>query len=84
MALVGAEQVAERRISSRRGMVIALVVFARTVTLADRVFCGQLCEKAAVHSSSLSKKVQHRDTDASQCIPPTVFATLDGGAFRSL
>jgi hypothetical protein len=74
--LVGAEEVAERRILSRRGMVIALVAFALTASLAERVFYGHLCEKAAVHSSSLSKKVQHRDKDASQCIPPVAQFSL--------
>jgi hypothetical protein len=68
--------VSERRILSRRGLVIACVVFALTASLADRVFYDKLYEKAAVQSSSLRTKVQHRDQDASQCAPPVAQFSL--------
>jgi hypothetical protein len=51
-------------------MVIACVVFALTASLAERVFYDKLYEKSAAQSSSFRTKVQHRDQDASQCIPP--------------
>lgn len=54
---------------SRRGFVVALVVFALTVSLATRVFHGSVHTKVEVSSSDDYQKVLHRDKDAVEWSP---------------
>ena len=61
---MGAERVLEVRPFSRRGLAVALVIFALTTSLATRVFHGSIGNKAEASSSSVYQKVQHRDKDA--------------------
>jgi hypothetical protein len=76
LPLVGAEQVAERRLFSRRGLVALCAVVALTVSLAGRVFHSVIYSTASIHSAQGYEKVQHRDTDASQWVPPTATCAL--------
>ncbi len=62
---------AERRLLSRRGLVVALVVLALSTSLATRVFHAHHYTDTAAHSSSVGEKVQHRDKDAVEWAPPT-------------
>jgi hypothetical protein len=68
--------VAERRLFSRRGLVALFVVLALTVSLAGRVFHSVIYSTGSVHSAPGYEKVQHRDTDASQWVPPTATCAL--------
>jgi hypothetical protein len=74
--LVGAEQVAERRLFSLRGMVALLAVLGLTITLAGRVFHDGVYRTSSAHSTSAYEKVQHRDADASRWAPPQATYTL--------
>jgi hypothetical protein len=76
VSLVGAEQVAEQRLFSRK-IAVALIIFALTTSLAGRVVHGTFFKKTAVHSSSsLSEKVQHRDRDGAEWAPPVADLAL--------
>jgi hypothetical protein len=78
MPLVGHGQVAERRLFSRRGVVVLLAILALTVSLANRVpHTGSFDKTPAAHSSSSTAKIQHRDQDASRWVAPApTFALL--------
>ena len=76
LSLVGAEQVAERRLFSRRGLVAFCAVVALTVSLAGRVCHSVDYSTTSIHSAPGYDKVQHRDTDASQWVPPTATCAL--------
>jgi len=56
---------------SRRGIVVALVVSALTLSLATRVFHGSISHKTQVSASSDYQKVQHRDKDGVEWKSPT-------------
>ncbi|HET8826585.1 MAG TPA: hypothetical protein VFM77_15705 [Terriglobales bacterium] len=58
------------RLLSGRGVAVALVVFALTASLATRVFQGGYAAAPQVQSSSSYQKIQHRDKDASEWVPP--------------
>ena len=62
---------AERRLLSRRGLVVALVALALSTSLATRVFHAHIYPTTAVHSTSVAQKIQHRDKDAVEWTPPT-------------
>jgi len=68
--------VTERRLFSRRGFVALFAILALTVSLAGRVFHGGIYRATSVHSAQGYAKVQHRDTDASQWVPPTATCAL--------
>lgn len=59
------------RLLSGHGIAIALVAFALTASLATRVFHGSHSAVHQVQSSSSYQKIQHRDKDASEWVPPT-------------
>lgn len=52
-------------------MVVALVAFALTVSLASRVFHATTYDTATLHSSSAIEKIQHRDMDGVEWGPAT-------------
>lgn len=68
---MGVERVPKVRLLSGRGIAVALVVFALTASLAARVFHDSYNTTSQVQSSSSYQKVQHRDKDASEWVPPT-------------
>lgn len=68
--LLGAERVPKVRLLSGRGIAVALVVFALTASLATRVFHNSYSTTSQVQSSSSYQKIQHRDKDASEWVPP--------------
>jgi hypothetical protein len=70
--LVGAEQVAEKRVLSLRGLVICITILALTVSLATRTVHGSIYTSPTVHSASDKAKVQHRDKDASEWVTPVL------------
>ncbi len=70
------EQVADRRLKSRRGFVIAFAIVALTVSLAARGVHVTLDLKPTVHSDSSYNKVQHRDKDASEGAAPVCTFSL--------
>jgi hypothetical protein len=74
--LVGAEQVAEKRFFSLRGFVVCLAILTLTISLASRGICGGFYSKTTAHSASASAKVQHRDKDASEFVPPAPTLSL--------
>jgi|SRR5579863_181059 len=77
MPLVGYEQLAERRLLSRRGVVVLFAAVALTVSLASRIPHLASFDKApAAHSSSSAAKIQHRDRDASRWTAPAATFTL--------
>jgi hypothetical protein len=82
--LVGAEQLPERRLLSRRSVVALIVVLGLTVSLAGRVFSGDTYSTTAIHSGVSSAKVQHRDADAVRWAPPAPLYSLLWTAERSL
>ena len=70
MPLLGAEQVPKVRLLSGRGIAVALVVFALSASLATRVFHNAFSTTSQVQSSSSYQKIQHRDKDAAEWVPP--------------
>lgn len=66
---MGAERVQSGHLSSRRGFVVALLVFGLTVSLATRGFHGSVHTKVEVRSSDDYQKVLHRDKDALEWSP---------------
>jgi len=58
------------RLLSGRGIAVALVIFALTASLATRVFHDTYSTTSQVQSTSSYQKVQHRDKDASEWVPP--------------
>jgi len=74
--LVGAEQVTERRLFSRRGLVAVFAILALTVSLAGRVFNGSFYPATSIHYAQGYEKVQHRDIDSFQWVPPTATCAL--------
>ena len=66
----------ERRLFGRRELVAVFAILALTVSLAGRVFHACVYPTASIHSAQGSEKVQHRDTDASQWVPPTATCAL--------
>jgi hypothetical protein len=77
MPLVEYEHMAERRLLSRRGLVIFIAIVALTCSVARRVADVSLLFKAptAVLSSSTAK-IQHLDQDAAQWVAPEATFTL--------
>jgi len=71
LPLLGAERVPKVRLLSGRGIAVALVIFALTASLSTRVFHDSYSQSSQVQSSSSYQKVQHRDKDASEWVPPT-------------
>lgn len=76
MLLLGADHVTERRLLSRRGLLVLVAVIGLTVSLAGRVFNGAIYNSTSVHSGSTCAKVQHRDSDATRWVPPTTVYVL--------
>jgi hypothetical protein len=77
MGLVRSGQVAERRVLSRRGLVVMLAICALTVSLASRVSHATFFKTPVAQSSSSTAKIQHLDQDASQWeAPPATFTLL--------
>ena len=76
MPLVGYEQLAERRLLSRRGAVVFLAIVALTVSLANRVPHGTIPGNPVAQSFSSPAKIQHRDSDASQWVAPAAVFTF--------
>jgi hypothetical protein len=80
---VGAYRLPERRPFGRHGLVALILVLGLTVSLAERVFAGEIYSNSAVHSGACSAKVQHRDTDAVRWAPPVPAYSLLWTAERS-
>jgi hypothetical protein len=76
MPLVGENQLAERPLLSWRGVLILVAAFAITLSLANRVFEGQIFNTPTAHSGLAHAKIQHRDTDAAQWVPPVATFTI--------
>lgn len=57
-------------------MAVALVVFALTASLPTSVFHSSFTSGAQVRSSSSYQKIQHRDEDASEWVPPVAELSL--------
>jgi hypothetical protein len=74
--LLGADHVMERRLLSRRGLLVLVAVLGLTVSLAGRVFNGAIYNSTSIHSGSTCAKVQHRDSDAARWVPPTAVYVL--------
>jgi hypothetical protein len=70
MSLIGSDQLADRRLCSRRGYIIALAVVALTVSLATRTVYVDVNLKTTLHSDCSYNKVQHRDKDSFEWAPP--------------
>ena len=60
----------ERRVFGLRGMVVAIAIATLTVSLAGRTFHGNFHPKVSVHGATLGAKIQHRDKNASEWVPP--------------
>jgi hypothetical protein len=75
MSLVGTEQLADHFLS-RRELVIALAIFALVTSLMARVPSVTFSAHPCVHANSSLGKIQHRDKDASQWVPPDLGASL--------
>ena len=82
MPLGGDNPLSGRRIFSVKGVTVAVAVLAITLSLAGRVFHGQVFLTHSIHSSAY-QLVQHRDTDATEWIPPVCTFTLLWGAEHS-
>jgi hypothetical protein len=76
MPLVGENQLAERRLLSWRGVLILVAAFAITLSLANRVFEGQIFNTPTVFSGLAHAKIQHRDNDSANWVPPTAAFTI--------
>ena len=76
MPLVECEHVADRRLFSRRGLVISLSIITLAVSLAARGIHVSFHLKATAQSVSAYAKVQHRDKDASEWVPPAASLCL--------
>jgi hypothetical protein len=76
MPLVGEDQLAERRLLSWPGVLILVAAFAITLSLANRVFEGQIFNAPTAHSGVGHAKVQHRDNDSVNWVPPTATFTI--------
>jgi len=76
MSLVGYNPLAGRRVLSWRGSVILVAAFAITLSLANRVFEGQVFDSPTAHSAAGHAKIQHRDSDAAHWAPPVARFTL--------
>jgi hypothetical protein len=74
--LVGTEQVADRRLYCRHGLVIALAIIGLTASLGSRVPHVNFDLKPALHSHSSHNKVQHRDKDAFEWASPVASICL--------
>jgi hypothetical protein len=81
--LLGADRVTERRLLSRRGLLVLIAVLGLAVSLAGRVFAGEIYSSASIHSGSTCAKVQHRDSDAARWVPPTAVYVLLWASQRS-
>src|SRR5690349_3543254 len=68
--LLGAERVRKVCLFRSRAIAVAFVVFALTASLATRVFQGSYSATPQAQSSSSCQKIQHRDKDASEWVPP--------------
>ena len=66
----------EQRLFSRRGLLVILAVLGLTVSLATRVFGGEVHHSTSIYSASSCPKVQHRDSDASRWVPPVATYAL--------
>lgn len=66
----------ERRLFSRRGLLVFVAVLGLTVSLAARLFSGEIYSSTSIHSGSTCAKVQHRDSDASRWVPPIAVYVL--------
>lgn len=76
MPLVECEHLADRRLFSRRGLVISLSILALAVSLARRSIHVSFHLKTTAHSVSAYAKVQHRDKDAPEWVPPAASRCL--------
>jgi hypothetical protein len=76
MTLVGSEQLAERRLFSRRGVVICCAVLALIISLANRTVHGTFHLKPTVHSVSVNAKIQKQDKDAAEWAPEPATVSL--------
>ena len=74
--LVGAEQVAKKRLFSLRGLVVLLAILALTISLASRVVHVSFSHGTTIHSPSAQSKIQHRDKDASEFVSPIATFSL--------
>jgi hypothetical protein len=68
--LLGAERVPKVCLLSSRGIAVALVVFALIASLPTRVLNSSFTAGPHVQSSSSHQKIQHRDKDAFEWVPP--------------
>jgi hypothetical protein len=64
-----------RRVFGLRGMVVVVAIAALTVSLASRTFPGNFHPKVSVHGATSGAKIQHRDKNASEWVPPTPLFT---------
>ena len=76
MPLVGAEQVAEKRFLSFRGLVVFASVVVLIVSLAGRTPHVVVCKNATVQSSSAAAQIQHRDKDGAEWVAPAATFSL--------
>lgn len=70
----------KRRLFSRPGLLVLLAVLGLTVSLATRVFGGEVYSSTSIHSGSTCAKIQHRDSDASRWVPPVATYALLWGS----
>jgi hypothetical protein len=76
MPLLTHQEVAERRLFFRRGLLVCLAIVAFVVTLANRTFRLSRTQTTTVHSTSVNAKIQHRDNDAFQWSAPLAMPLL--------
>jgi hypothetical protein len=74
--LIGNEQMAERLIFSRRGLVMLLASFALTVSLASRCSTPTFSKAPVALSNDSKAKIQRLDKDAEQWVAPAATFTL--------
>jgi hypothetical protein len=70
MQLLGNSQVAERRLFSRRGLLICLACVALVVSLASRIIQLSVAENPTAQADSPKAKIQHLNKDAAQWSAP--------------
>ena len=70
MPLLGYSQVAERRIFSRRGLLVCFAILSLVLSLASRTIQLNVADTVTTQSDSPKAKIQHLNRDAAEWTSP--------------